>query len=90
MWKSQSAELRPRSRLLRCNPEDDLAFSYDSMDLNKCVVHEALQNYVEVAMSNREDDTATLLLVVLYHIHTHVHETMDAVSVKLFIGFWCS
>jgi hypothetical protein len=35
----------------------------------------------------QEGDTATLLLVILYRIHTHVHEPMNSLPVNLFYRF---
>jgi hypothetical protein len=54
MSKSQSAELRPRSCLLRdANTVDDPeVLRYYSIYSNKCVVYEALQNCLEVCKSD--------------------------------------
>jgi hypothetical protein len=40
----------------------------------------------QVQPFKQEGDTTTLLVVISCRIHIHVHESIDAVSVNLFIG----
>ena len=74
---------------MRGNAEDNTPFSYNLVDSKRCAVHEAVRCSMGTAKTNRRTD-GNAALVILYHIHIHVHESMDAVSVDLFIGFWYS